>query len=611
MCAQFGRWNFDGGATPVGYLEKVRQMFAACGPDGEARYRSPGFDLLYHSFETAELPSPELPPLVLPSGEVLTWEGRLDNRTELAADLNQRSSPSIRDLAIVAAAWERWGRHCLKRLTGDWALTVWSARDRTLLLAADILATRHLWYAIENNSARWSSVPDPLILLSERNLTLEEEYLAGWLASFPAAHLSPFREIHRVPPASTVVIRPGSVAVRPYWDFDGTRRIRYAGDGDYEEHFLDLFRQSVQRRLRSNSPVLAELSGGMDSSAIVCVADQLTAVSGGMKIDTVSWYNDSEPHWNERPWFTRVESHRGQTGLHVDANAVRSEPDLEGARFEFRPGASASTNPMLQFMIRRGHRVLLSGIGGDEFLGGVPTPLPELEDLLVCGKVPALWRRMLSWALVQRRPCIDLLHDTMRGFLPFPPGGGQRQIPWLLPDFVRRQLGSMDLPAGHPFERRYPFLDQDLLEFLFAIPREQLIRPGQRRSLMRRALRGVVPDAILDRRRKAFISRAPVRYLEQHLRQFDGSGPLACEKAGILDSVKYRSALSAACAGKGIPLMPLMRALAIEQWLQAPGPGGLLDRSLFLTQTRVSTGHSGGNQVPEFQEAGEAPPCRP
>jgi asparagine synthase (glutamine-hydrolysing) len=645
MCAQFGRWNFDGAGTPVRYLERVRGMLAPYGPDGEARHCSPGVDLLCRSFATAESPCPELPPLVLPSGEVLTWEGRLDNRSQLAADLGQPPSPGTRDLAMVAAAWERWGWDCLKRLTGDWALTVWSPRDRILLLATDILATRHLCYAVGKNGVQWSSVPDPLILLSERNLTLEEEYLAGWLASFPAAHLTPFREIHRVPPASIVVIRPGSVAVRRYWDFHGTRRIRYAGDAEYEEHFLDLFRQSVQRRLRSNSPVLAELSGGMDSSAVVCIADQQTDTSAGTKIDTVSWYNDDEPHWNERPWFTRVEAQRGQTGLHIDVNSVRPEAEDSGPGFPCRPGASMRRNPVAEFMMSHGHRVLLSGIGGDEFLGGVPTPVPELEDLLVRGKVPSLWRQTRSWALVQRRPWMHLLHDALRGFLPrFLAGAAPRgPIPWLLPDFVqsqrralggyrrrlrwtgplpsfqentdalegiRRQLACVDLWPGYPFERRYPFLDRDLLEYLFAIPREQLVRPGQRRSLMRRALRGTVPDAILDRRRKAFVSRAPVEQAEQHLRVLAQSSRLACEEAGILDSVKYRNALCAARAGLEIPLIPLMRTLAVERWLQALGRSGLLDGRLFSTRSRVSTGHSSGNRISELQQAGEAPPCR-
>ena len=644
MGAQFGRWNFDGSPTPPIYLDRVRIALSPYGPDGESNYRDRGVDLLCCSFEATEQ-NPKPQPWVLDSGEVLMWDGRLDNGRELIREIGGLLSANASDIEIVAAAWSRWHQESPARLIGDWALSLWNPRDRCLLLAADILASRHLCYAIEDDSVKWCSVPDPLVLLSERRLSLDEEYLAGWLASFPAPHLTPFREIRRVPPACLVLIWPGSCTVRRYWDFDGRKRIRYAKDTDYQEHFLELFRQSVRRRLRSTSPVLAELSGGMDSSAIVCIADRLAAASGKVKIDTVSYYNDSEPHWNERPWFTRVETHRGQTGLHIDVNAIPPESEADGARFRCRPGGSTGQSPIVEFMITRGHRILLSGIGGDEFLGGVPTPLPELEDLFARGKILLLWGRMLAWALVQQRPWIHLLRDTVRGFLPpFLAGlDRQGQIPWLVPDFVsrqsralggyrrrlrwigplpsfqenadalegiRRQLGCMDLSAGHPFERRYPFLDRELLEFVFAIPREQLVRPGQRRSLMRRALRGTVPNAILDRRRKAFISRAPIRLAEQHLGALAASGRLASEEVGILDSAKYRDALNGACMGRDIPLVPLVRTLALEQWLQVLGRSGLLDGRLISTRPRVSTGESCDNEIPELQETGEVAQCR-
>lgn len=644
MAAQYGRWNFDGTPMPSALPDCVGELLAPWGPEGRSRYHDQEAELLWFPFETTER-RPRKQPMVLDCGEVLLWEGRLDNGREILGMLGASEPSSRSDVEVIAAAWSRWGPDCFARLTGDWALSLWIPRERRLLLAVDILATRHLCYVVEMNSAQWSSVPDPLILLSGRDFALDEEYLAGWLGAFPAAHLTPFREIHRVPPASVVTIRPGSVTVHRYWDFDGKRRIRYGNDEDYEGHFLDLLRQSVGRRLRSSSPVLAELSGGMDSSAIVCVADQLTAASGAPKIDTVSWYNESEPHWNERPWFTKVEAQRGQTGLQVDANAVRPEADDGSAGFRCRPGAIPHRDPVVEFMLSRGHRVLLSGIGGDEFLGGVPTAVPELANLLARTEFLSFWRRMMVWALVQRRPWIHLLRDTVRAFMP--PSliafSGQREIPWLLPDFVsrqkaalngyhrrlrwmgpppsfqenadalegiRRQLGCVDPFPGHPFERRYPFLDRDLLEFLFAIPREQLIRPGQRRSLMCRALRGIVPDAVLNRPRKAFISAAPIRRAEQHLRTLAASGSIASEEAGIADAAKYRSALHAACAGSDIPLIPLMRTMALEQWFASLSRCGMLRARLIGSSSRRSTDQRGGSRDPEPAGTGEVTQCR-
>jgi asparagine synthase (glutamine-hydrolysing) len=570
-------------------------------------------ELQWLSFETTEA-CPGKQPMVLDAGEVLLWDGRLDNGREILNALGISRPPPSSDVEIVAAAWSEWGEKCLAKLVGDWALSLWIPSSRHLLLAADTLATRHLFYAVEKDCVQWSSVAHPLILMSERSLTLDEEYLAGWVGSFPAPHLTPFRELHRVPPASVVTIRPGSVSIRRYWDFGGALRIRYASDREYEEHFLQVFRQSVRRRLRSNSPILAELSGGMDSSAIVCVADQLTAESHRTKIDTVSYYDDSEPHWNERPWFTRIESHRGQGGLHIDVNAVAPEPKAEGVGFRFQPGAGAVENPMLEFMINRGHRALLSGIGGDEFLGGVPTPLPELENLLASGKLGSLARQLTVWALIQRRPWIDLLRNTAAAFLTSAirnRSGWRQPPPWLTPGFarrqqlplsgysgrlklsgplpsfqenlealaaIRRQLACADPSSGYPIEKRYPYLDRDLLEYLFAVPREQLVRPGERRSLMRRSLAGIVPGEVLNRRRKAFVSRAPLRMIR---RQFDAlssdGNRLRLAELGIVDPGAFRGAIGAVLQEREAAVLPLMRALTLEQWLRALDRGGVLD----------------------------------
>src|SRR5207302_381895 len=111
-----------------------------------------------------------------------------------------------------------------------------------------------------------------------KTFALNEEYIAGWfVVRFPAAHLTPYVGIHAVPPSSSVRLGPGRANVSGYWDFDPGKRIRYRTDAEYEEHFRAVFGKAVQRRLRSDGPILAELSGGMDSSSIVCMADSIIA----------------------------------------------------------------------------------------------------------------------------------------------------------------------------------------------------------------------------------------------------------------------------------------------------------------------------------------------
>src|SRR5208282_225074 len=144
--------------------------------------------------------------------------------------------------------------------------------------------TKHLYYSFDDKQLTWSTILDPLVLFAGRTFEICEEYIAGWFAIpvFPVAHLTPYVGSHSVPPSSSVLLRPGKHIVSKDWDFDPGKRIRYRTDAEYEEHFRSALATAVQRHLRSDRPVLAELSGGMDSCSIVCMADLVIARSVAM-----------------------------------------------------------------------------------------------------------------------------------------------------------------------------------------------------------------------------------------------------------------------------------------------------------------------------------------
>jgi hypothetical protein len=139
------------------------------------------------------------------------------------------------------------------------------------------------------------------------------------------------------------------------------------------------------------------------------------------------------------------------------------------------------------------------------------------------------------------------------------------------------------LSATAAYEKRLPFLDRDLLEFLFAIPRDQVVRPGQRRSLMRRALSGIVPDEILKRRRKAFVARAPmIAISEKWSSVFDPRKPIVAVSLGIVSAHGLHRAIADVRASQAVHLPRLMRACAVEGWLRS-----LVDHNLLNTSGSV------------------------
>jgi asparagine synthase (glutamine-hydrolysing) len=412
MSVQFGRWNTDGKPVDRDYLEKVKPVIAPYGPDDGGSYIKAGISVLYRAFHTTKESRRESQPHVTESNAIITWDGRLDNRAELIRHLRDVLTINSTDVSIVAAAYEEWGTDCFARLIGDWALSIWDAKSRSLTLAKDPIGTRHLYYSIEKDQVTWSTILDPLVLFAGHSFALNEEYIAGWFSFFPAAHLTPYVGIHSVPPSSSVLIREGKYAVSKYWDFDHDKKIRYHTDAEYEEHFRAVFGEAVRRRLRSDSPILAELSGGMDSSSIVCMADTIIARGSAEtpRLDTISYYNDSEPNWNERPYFTKVEEKRGRTGTHIDVGKQELfKFEIESYQFAATPGSiggcsSEATRQFAACMTSQGNRVVLSGIGGDEVTGGVPTPTPEFEDLLAKGQFRTLAHQLKVWALNKRKP---------------------------------------------------------------------------------------------------------------------------------------------------------------------------------------------------------------
>jgi asparagine synthase (glutamine-hydrolysing) len=622
MSVQAGIWNFDGRPVDRKLLENLSASLRQQGSDGESCYVGGSVALLYRPFHTTAESRREKQPFVSRRSFVLTWDGRLDNREVLIAALRNDLDASPPDLAIFAAAFDRWDTDCFRRIVGDWAVSIWKPEQRELLFAADYMAIRHIFYYHKHDQVWWSTALGPLVLLSDAKFHIDDDYIAGYFAHDSDAHLTPYREIHEVPPGQFVRIRNGSVSVERFWRFSPKSRIRYKTDAEYEEHFRHLFRQSVRRRLRSDSPILAELSGGLDSSSIVCMADDIIVNEDEQfhRVDTISYYDNTEPHGDDSTYFQKIEEKRGRVGIHIDGSKLGSSPaSLECSELCPLPGALGIGQELegeRAAVVRGGgYRTVLSGIGGDEFMGGIPDPRAHLADLIVQFKLVSLAKQLTAWSLVKRRPWVQLLWQSAIDVLP--PSLGQylakeaKVEPWIRKDFAKRtRLAVRQLDVGERFglwlpsrrgyiggvhlmasklakhtppvsaleEGRYPYLDQNLIEFILSIPADQLLRPGERRSLMRRSLAGIVPEEILSRRTKQVGARTPTLILEKY---WDGLQSIyqtsLSSRLGYIHDAQMLETICEARAGKSVSLVRVLRTISLEYWLRDLAARGLLD----------------------------------
>jgi asparagine synthase (glutamine-hydrolysing) len=644
MSVQFGRWNFEGQPPAPEYIERVSATLAPYGPDSNAMYSKGGLRIIYRAFHTTKESRHETQPHISPSGAVIMWDGRLDNPAELISELRDSLTIASTDVAIVAAAYEKWDANCLAKLIGDWALSIWNPRERCVVLAKDPVGTKHLYYSLEKDHVTWSTILDPLVLFAEKSSAICEEYIAEWFASmFPDAHLTPYVGIHAVPPSSSVLLRPGKHTISKYWDFDPANKIRYRTEAEYEEHFRSALAKSVQRRLRSERPVLAELSGGMDSSSIVCVADTIIARGQAEcpRLDTITWYDESKPNWGELPHFTKVEAQRGRVGYRIDAGSLIDNNSQAPFGSEFPSGRLAATptpnsRPSELFKhnaayIRlQGYRVTLSGIGGGEVTGdGVPTPTPEIQNLLARARFFTLSRQLEAWAAKMRKPRLPLLWEAVVGFFAVVLTDGPKDlhlIPWFHPGFIRRNrvalrgchsrvklfgplpsfqdnidkleenrrfLACCSLSSELLREVRYPYYDRDFLEFMYAIPREQIVRVGQRRYLMKHALAGIVPDEILNRRKKeTAYQEMPRGGWAEWPDLLEIGRDIVSAAIGIVNPDRFLEAVQKARRDENVSIMTLKRTLFLESWLRHLAIQGVLTTPLVIKGRSDSSFHN-------------------
>ena len=612
MSVIFGDCLPQGATVEGATLSRLAAATARYGDDGTALHTQGRIGMGFQAFHTHERSLIGTQPAVDAVGNILVFDGRLDNHEELAAGdglIGVRPADSI----LILNAFARWGEECFSRLVGDWALALWSARDRALYLARDHAGMRSLYYRNDNGGIRWSTYLETFFV-GDSFPDLDPEYIACLLSGQEIGDLTPYKGIRAVPKAHYIVVREGRVKLSPYWRWIADTKIVYGSDGEYDEHFLRLFRQAVQRRIGPGAPVLAELSGGMDSCSIVCMADQIVKgrIGGTNPLDTVSYFDDTEPDWNERPYFTAVESWRNKRGIHIDwSSRVPSyEPLVLPDRIYPYPGVDRTSLDFAdQFEQTVGagrYRVIVSGIGGDELLGGVPAPMPQLADHLREGKLFRLISVAAEWCMVSREPLIHTLLGTMAftfNLYRRPVPDRSAVPPWLSTELrqlclcprahreklhtilartpsainngrvwwaLLETLPHLAPPLAGNYEYRYPYLDRDLVEFLHRVPREQLVRPGRRRFLMRRALKEIVPVEILERKRKAFVSHSPLTNLRNAQQRIEElfSHPLSAD-FGFIDRPRFLQAFRGELAGDLKWIAPLTRAIGLELWLRS------------------------------------------
>jgi asparagine synthase (glutamine-hydrolysing) len=498
----------------------------------------------------------ETQPLVNSSGTVLVFDGRLDNREDLLVGLNDshRVSSSSPDPALVLIAYEAFGERLPERLVGDFALAVFDPARRRLLLARDVMGIRPLFYCRIRETFLFGSEIKALLAHPDVSAKPNDDTLANFfLSNVRDPEKTFFEGIFSLPPAHTVFLTPEGLRMRRYWDFDSAARVRLGSFGEYAEGFRHLFEHAVRRRMRSAAPIAVSVSGGLDSSSILCMAETLTRREPGLPAPLgISYISPEGSPSDERSFLVDIENKYGSTIHRVPFGPAKLVDGSKEAVWHLEvPWLDEQWENIRTFhhtIKRLGARVVLTGHWADQVLFP-PGYLIDLFRCLAWQKVRThlnefgLWQtdadpRFFSrgffsnlvkyhlpkvlYPLVRRlrvkrdRPWYSkaLHRRAFRQAWRQPVNGwvGPSVHATSLYEQVRsaHQVLCMEwnnkMASSHGLEMTYPFLDRDLLSFLMAAPGEVLSRNGVPKALLRAAMGDVLPEAIVHRRWKADFS---------------------------------------------------------------------------------------------------------
>lgn len=602
-----------GDPPPLDRLERIAAHLRHLAPDGERVACSGPVAMVHGAFRTTAREQDATQPLVTDDGLLLVFDGRLDGEVELRRELGVAARPNATTLDLVAAAYRQWAIPGLARLIGDFALSLWDSAAGRLVLCCDALGHRPLYYHVTPDRLAWASRCRPLVDGLELPLALDEEFVAGFLLNWPTPR-SAFRDVLPVPPGHVVVAEHGRVEQRQYWAIDPELRLEYRTGAEYAEHLAALLHEVIASHVESDRPVFAELSGGLDSSAIVCIANDLRMQGkvGTPALHTVSHVFDRASTSDERKFIRVVEERIGRPGLHLDEQECPILAPLPASLYADLPSGQllflAQQDRVTREMQRVGARVLLNGIGGDQLFWSQPPAAAPLADYVAERRYGATLRSCSEWSRSLRWPLLRTLwHGAIwptlphrwrartqrdeqvsewldRGFIrrldlrgrlvaPDDDGGFRKPSSVLQYSLVRRGLRSFALvytSSVGPVEVRHPYLDRRLVEFALAVPVERSVRPGQTRMLFRDATVGVLPEPIRLRRSKGGPSEAIYRAL---VRQWHWLAPLLRDplvaQHGLVDRDQLAAALTRARHGLVTHEGQLTSVLALELWLRS------------------------------------------
>lgn len=543
MCGISGILSFDGKYNRKDILI-MNKVLSHRGPDDEGTYFDDFIGLGHRRLSIIDLSKAGHQPMSDESERYwIIFNGEVYNYLEIREELKEKGHKfhSNSDTEVILKSYIEWGIECLQKFNGMWAFALWDKEKKELFCARDRFGVKPFYYYHENGYFVFAS--EIKAILEAEGVPREPNYerVLQYLGNYPLLENTStfFKNIFQLPASHYVLIKKGEVKIERYWNIEK----KSIEDIDAKERFLELFKDSIKLRLRSDVPVGTCLSGGLDSSAIVCVLNKM--IDPTKQKTFSSCFEDKR--FDEREYIEEVVKATSVTPFYTFPDINHIHPQIEKIVWH-QDEPFDSTSIFAQWSVmelakKNGVIVLLDGQGADETLAGyIPykwfllldsfsnkNPIYLLKNSLgllksvkgykeytnlsyykilkrlVASKFISKEKVKSSSSYYLKREFIDKYKDNLK--LNYANKFNSKLENKLYHDIyyssLPRLLQYEDRDSmAFSLESRVPFLDYRFVEFIFSLPVSNKIKNGWTKYIMRKAMKGVLPEKIRCRKDK-------------------------------------------------------------------------------------------------------------
>jgi asparagine synthase (glutamine-hydrolysing) len=598
MCGIAGIFNLDGAVVAPESLRGMIRMLAHRGPDETGFHSENGAGLAHTRLSIIDLAGGQQPMCNEDSTLWITFNGEIFNYLELREELLSKGHrfATRSDTEVILHLYEEKGEDCVRHLNGQWAFAIWDNQRHRLFLSRDRLGVRPLFYTQAKKTFIFGSEIKAIFanpgVSREIDLKGLDEVFTYW-CTIPPTTL--FRNIQELPPGHSMTVDAGGIAVRQYWDcqFEETSRVVNSSQEQARaDELLELLIDATQIRLRSDVPVGAYLSGGLDSTITTALVKRFT----NTRLRTFSvTFDDAE--FDESSF--QMEAVRFLDTEHEEIRCSKNQigevfPDV--IWHSEKPVLRTAPAPLylLSRLVRNsGYKVVVTGEGSDEVLGGYDIfketkirrfwqsqPDSRMRPLLLRRLYPYLqniqnqpdtyrkaffhinvdrnrqpfFSHIPRWQLTAKLKTFfsdatraeiagDDSHSKVRARLPQCYSSWDSfcqaqylETKYLLPGYILSSQGDR-VAMAHSVESRFPFLDHRVVEFASRLPVSLKMKVLNEKYLLKRCAAGLIPPSVAKRHKQPYRAPEACSFLQPAAREYMDEllSPEQIRRDGVFD----------------------------------------------------------------------------